>query len=95
MKISLALCLLAGACLSESAYAEVVHTVDWYYKHSFDRAALLSECRNNPGQLGNTPNCVNAEKADALAATTKNPRVPAPKGTKPMQGSDFDFSYGR
>ena len=55
--------LLLGTCFS--AQAEEVKTVDWY-KLPENKAALeakLEECRNNPGQLENTPNCKNARAA--------------------------------
>lgn len=45
---------------------EETKTVDWYMapenKAAFE--AKLKECRNNPGELGNTPNCQNAELAN-------------------------------
>ena len=42
---------------------EAVQTVDWYVAHEPERKAKISECRNNPGALSTTPNCVNAQAA--------------------------------
>ncbi len=44
---------------------EETKTVDWYMAPE-NKAALeakLQECRNNPGELRNTPNCQNAAQA--------------------------------
>jgi hypothetical protein len=44
---------------------ETVQTVDWYKAHNAERHSMLTKCHNNPGQLGATPNCINASRADA------------------------------
>jgi hypothetical protein len=44
---------------------ETVQTVDWYKAHDAERHNMLSRCRNNPGQIGATPNCINASRGDA------------------------------
>lgn len=44
---------------------EAVQTVDWYKAHDAERHSMLAKCRNNPGQIGATPNCINASRADA------------------------------
>lgn len=50
-----------------SAGKESAKTVDWYMAPE-NKAALeakLSECRNNPGELGDTPDCENALTAES------------------------------
>ncbi len=42
---------------------EPVNTVEWYKTHEAEREAMLKKCLNNPGQLAETPNCVNAKEA--------------------------------
>ena len=42
---------------------EPVNTVEWYKAHDTERKAMLTKCLNNPGQLAETPNCVNAKEA--------------------------------
>ena len=42
---------------------EPVNTVEWYKAHETEREAMLKKCLNNPGQLAETPNCVNAKEA--------------------------------
>lgn len=71
---ALPLLLLIGC---EAKKEEVkVQTVDWYLAHDTERKATLKECQNNPGELGQTPNCVNASIAGnrAAARTTNNLR---------------------
>ncbi len=53
--------LVATGCQSK----EEVKTVEWYMEDA-NKAALeakLTECRNNPGELKDTPNCINAFNA--------------------------------
>ena len=42
---------------------EPVNTVEWYKAHDAEREAMLQKCQSNPGQLAETPNCVNAKEA--------------------------------
>jgi hypothetical protein len=69
--------LLAGAALmlNLAGCAEEVHTVEWYKEHKAERDAQLKKCDDNPGQLNNTPNCINARESIEL-----NRRGPMPKG---------------
>ena len=66
----LPLLLLIG-CEAKKEEAKV-QTVDWYLAHDAERKATQKECQNNPGELGQTPNCVNASIAGnrASAKTT-------------------------
>ena len=52
---------------------EETKTVDWYMAPENQAAfeAKLKECRNNPGELGNTPNCQNAELANHKLFVTR------------------------
>ncbi|MGK9086101.1 EexN family lipoprotein [Brucella intermedia] len=52
--------LLLSACSPE----EKVYTVDQFAADEALLAKTISECRNNPGELRDTPNCRNAEAAD-------------------------------
>src|SRR5690606_6493828 len=51
--------------------AEVVQSVSWYKENTIERAERLAQCRANPGELSDTPNCVNAEQAERRAETCK------------------------
>ncbi len=44
---------------------EPVQTVDWFKEHKAERDAMLEKCRNNPGELEETPNCINAGRAES------------------------------
>jgi hypothetical protein len=50
-----ALMLLPG-CKEEKE----VKTVQWYTEHPAERQAQMDICKNNPGQLKDDPNCINA-----------------------------------
>lgn len=61
-------CALAG-CKQEQA--EVIQSVDWYKANTNERIERLAKCRANPGELADTPICINAEQAESLADTSK------------------------
>ncbi len=65
MKKVLVSALLAAAFALSGCNSEETRTVEWYLKPENKPAleAKLAECQNNPGQLKDTPNCVNARKA--------------------------------
>lgn len=53
--------LFLSSCSSES---EKVHTVDELVTDPALLTRIIGQCRNNPGELRDTPNCRNAEAAD-------------------------------
>ena len=61
-----ALSILAG-CKDKPA-AEVVQTVDWYKAHRAELDEVMKKCKSNPGELGSTPNCINAREAVSAIA---------------------------
>ena len=68
-KLLVAVLMLASvAGCKEDEPTGQVQTVDWYKAHPAERAAVLAKCKDNPGQLAATPNCVNATRAES--ATT-------------------------
>ncbi|MCD7982739.1 MAG: EexN family lipoprotein [Desulfovibrio sp.] len=85
--------LVSGALLllaAPFALADETRTVDWYTAPQ-NKAALdakLAECRNNPGELHNTPNCFNARAASEKLATSghfeKVKEPPIPTFARPM-----------
>jgi hypothetical protein len=58
-----------------------VHDVQWYKTHEAERKSMLAKCHNNPGQLANTPNCINAETASKQIMTSHE--KPSSFGTMP------------
>ncbi len=54
-----------GGGLTSSAPA--THDVQYYLDHPDDRRTAIAECDNDPGSLGDSPNCVNAYEADEQA----------------------------
>lgn len=61
------LSLSAGCVLAGCQPAAPVHDKAYFAGHAHERAQTLAACRNDPGELGGTPNCVNALQADADA----------------------------
>ncbi|ANM20060.1 UNVERIFIED_ORG: hypothetical protein GGI57_005624 [Rhizobium aethiopicum] len=53
--------LFLAAC---SPQADKIYTVDELIADDALLARIIGECRNNPGELRDTPNCRNAEAAD-------------------------------
>lgn len=47
------------------ALAAAQHTVPWYLANSSARAATLSACNADPGDLAKTPDCINASAAES------------------------------
>ena len=64
-KLALALLALVTLLPISGCNAEETRTVEWYLKPENKAVweAKLEECKNNPGELGKTPNCINARKA--------------------------------
>jgi len=60
--ILLALAMLAGCSQSEKTYS-----VEDFLADEALLAEHVQKCRNNPGELDQTPNCVNAAAADGKA----------------------------
>ncbi|WP_338835196.1 EexN family lipoprotein [Bradyrhizobium septentrionale] len=38
-------------------------TVSWFFDHRDELQATLKACRDNPGERGNTADCINANEA--------------------------------
>lgn len=70
---ALFLALLSG-CGEDDKQAELTRTVDWYKEYKAERSAKLEECKNNPGELSATPNCINAQKAASSLTWSKRGR---------------------
>jgi hypothetical protein len=53
---------LAG-CTEADTTSRQTKTVGWFFDHRDELQVTLKACRDNPGELGKTPNCVNANEA--------------------------------
>ncbi len=56
---ALALLVVVSGCQKQE-----VHDVQWFLDHAPERTDTLKQCRNNPGELRNDANCINAIKAE-------------------------------
>lgn len=45
------------------AMAAAKHNVTWYVAHPQDRQTTVSACLDDPGDLADNPDCINAQKA--------------------------------
>lgn len=61
------------------------HDKAFYAANAAERATQLGACKNDPGRLAATPNCVNAQAAesDALTAHFYDVEKPASRVAKP------------
>jgi hypothetical protein len=68
------LILVGLALMPLQAYA-AANTVDWYVAHDDERKAEVAKCDNDPGDLKDDPDCINAKqavtRADELVAREK------------------------
>ena len=69
---------LAGAVLAACSPTATSHDKAWYAANAADRASTLAACQNDPGRLAATPNCVNAQAADADAHARRFYDTPTP-----------------
>jgi len=51
---------------------EKTYTVSELEDNAELRQEILAECRENPGELGLTPNCVNADEAEKKASSSSS-----------------------
>lgn len=58
-----AVLMIVTATLSGCGKQEPVQTADWYKANAPERLKVLERCKENPGELALTPNCVNAKTA--------------------------------
>jgi hypothetical protein len=67
MRITPCILLVAvTAALAGCNEADTSHppkTVGWFFEHRDELAVVLKACRDNPGERGNTPDCINANEA--------------------------------
>lgn len=60
------LLVAVAAALAGCNEADTSHppkTVGWFFEHRDELAVALKACRDNPGELSKTPNCINANEA--------------------------------
>jgi hypothetical protein len=48
---------------NEASNSRPTNTVGWFLDHREELAITLKACRDDPGALGKTPNCINANEA--------------------------------
>lgn len=66
MRITTPILLVAIASLAgcnDADKGQQSKSVGWFLDHREELAMALKACRDNPGAIGNTPNCINANEA--------------------------------
>ena len=72
--VSLMALLLLMGCREEKE----VKTVQWYRDNPAECQKQVEICKNNPGQLKDDPNCINAMQAaiiDSGGSASEKPRI--------------------
>lgn len=64
MRHALAIALGLSLLAASSGARAGTHDVKWFADHEDIDVATNRSCRNNPGELAGTPNCINAEAAE-------------------------------
>ena len=63
--------LLCMTSMTIVGCGEQTKTVEYYQRHREEMIAKLKECRDDPGGLGRTTNCLNADTAEFRGSITK------------------------
>lgn len=82
MKKLSALLFLAAIALVGCKDNDPMQTVDWYKAHAPERAAILTKCKADPGELAASPNCINANRAESAVDGAKRGGL----NVQPLQG---------
>ncbi len=65
MRKAIIITLTLGSALAACTPAKPIHDKAYFAVHDAERDDMVAACRNNPGQSGGDPNCVNALQARA------------------------------
>jgi len=89
-RLCLGIVVTIGSAACAPSPDEARFTVDYYRAHPEVREAKLAACSNDPGELGRTPDCVNARQAARLEGVGSLRDLPAlglPDDAKPEPGA--------
>ena len=89
------LAVLALAACNRTPGGGGTHTVDYYRAHAAERATTLSTCANDPGDLRDSPNCVNAREAarvEDVGSLRSLPAMGLPAGQSGNQSTGGEAS---
>jgi hypothetical protein len=68
---------------------EPARTVSWFREHPEERKAMVTRCADDPGRLGQTPNCINAKQAESIEGIGHMKDLP-PLGLDPNRKPGFE-----
>lgn len=67
MRVILAMLSIGTMIGITACHKEKVHDVEYYKNNTDERKQAIEACRNNPGELRGSPNCMNAFQAEKIA----------------------------
>lgn len=67
--------LALTGCFDKGPDTGHVQTVDWYKNHDNERQKMLKTCSDNPGELKDDPNCINAIQAERALSFGKPKKI--------------------
>jgi hypothetical protein len=81
--LAMGLPLIAAGC---GPAAGPVRTVSYFQAHPKERESVFKRCADDPGELGKTAQCVNAERAEEIAGIGSFRNL-APMKFPPVRGA--------
>lgn len=64
--VAIIFCSILAAGCNKDPVIEKVRDVDYFKKNQGELKAVRDKCRANPGQLEDTPECINADRATVI-----------------------------
>ena len=86
----LGIVVTVSAAVSCAPAPDQANTVTFYREHADERAAALKRCADDPGSLGQQPDCVNAREAarlEGVGSLRELPPLDLPAERKPSNES--------
>lgn len=90
VRTCLGIVVTVGAAVSCAPAPDRANTVPYYREHAEQRDAQLRRCADDPGSLGQQPDCVNAREAarlEGIGSQRELPPLHLPADKKPATGS--------
>lgn len=90
VRIGLGIVVTVSAAVSCAPVPDPANTVSYYREHAEERDAALKKCADDPGSLGQQPDCVNAREAarlEGIGSQRELPPLNLPTEEKPSTGS--------
>ena len=90
VRTCLGIVVTVGAAVSCAPAPDQANSVTYYREHADARASTLKRCADDPGSLGQQPDCVNVREAarlEGIGSQRELPPLNLPVEEKPANGS--------